>query len=660
MSPYRLSLPWAPGLLALVLLGPAWGACPTTYTVPGGGPEAKDCHAELSSSAIALNFPPLDPANPRKRRQIRCFDGEPGCDTDGAIDGTCTFPVDTCLRNADPALACTPDDVTGVTVTNKPVGHPKHSTELAALQTALDALLPATTCDCTSGQVLSVPLKGNGTRPGRATLKLTARTASATDADRVTMVCVPHGWPSHGYNHANHRASAVETEISPANAAQLEPAWEWVPGGGFTSTPAVGFGRVFVTGWNGRIYALKAKSGALVWEYASGASLQGSPTLTADGRVLISDSGANVHCLNAKTGALLWKTPLADGADHMWASPVVATNRVYIGIASHSDVPCVRGRLVALDLDTGAPLWTRFMVPEMVCDNDTSITCTNDGDCGGGVCRPGKGAGVTATVAVDRTGESVFVNTVGCYTYPSIGDSDSIMRLEAATGATTWVTRVQAPEQFHTCSNDPTRVCTPTLSLACEAGGSCQAYHDFGFLNGPILVDADDGLGGTRPLVVSGSKDGSLYALNQADGSPAWTNVVAPAPVTPGFAGFGLFNGAVGYANGRFHAALNDLIPSVTPAPEHLWAFSEVDGAKLWDDDIGESWGSMAIANGVVFVGANGAANTKLFVYDAATGVQLTTLALPQSTTSGAAIADGMVYVGYGIAVGGVQAFRLP
>jgi polyvinyl alcohol dehydrogenase (cytochrome) len=655
--------PLAVALLTLALgnLDPVWGTCPATYNVPGGGPEETDCHAEFGSPALFLNYPPFNPANPKKRRQVRCFDGEPGCDTDGVVNGVCSFPIDVCLRNADPALACTPADVTSVTVDNKPVSSPKYSPELAALQTALNALLPATSCACTSGQTIPVALKGDGKRPGRRTVKVSATAGAATDTDRLKLFCVPHGWPSHGYDHANHRASATEATISPANANQLVPAWQWTPGGGFTSTPTVGNGIVYATGWIGSAYALKAKTGALVWQYDSGASLQSSATLTADGRVLFGDSSAVLHCLNAKTGALIWKKALGDPAvDHIWASPTVANNRVFMGIASHSDNPCTRGRLIALDLDTGTELWTRYMVPEMVCDNDVSISCTSNGDCGTGICRPGRGAGVTASVAVDPTGENVFVNPVGCYTYPSIGDSDSIMRLEAATGATTWLTRVQPPEVFHTCSNDPAQICTPTLGLACVSPGTCSgAYHDFGFLNGPILVDADDGLGDTRPLVVSGSKDGSLYALNTADGSAAWTNVVAPAPVTPGFAGFGLFNGAVGYANGRFHAALNDHIPAITPAPKHLWAFSEVDGSKLWDDDIGASWGSMAIANGVIFVGANGI--PKLFVYDAATGVRLKELALPQFATSGASIVDGMVYVGSGVASnGGVFAFRLP
>ena len=105
-------------------------------------------------------------------------------------------------------------------------------------------------------------------------------------------------------------------------------------------------------------------------------------------------------------------------------------------------------RTTADDLDTGAVLWTHQTVPDKICTSDTAVTCSIDGDCpDSGTCVQGRGAGVTATVSTDETGEFVYMNTVGCYTYPSIGDSDTIFKLNAATGATVWKARVQPPER---------------------------------------------------------------------------------------------------------------------------------------------------------------------------------------------------------------------
>jgi outer membrane protein assembly factor BamB len=264
-----------------------------------------------------------------------------------------------------------------------------------------------------------------------------------------------------------------------------------------------------------------------------------------------------------------------------------------------------------------------------------------------------RGAGVTATVATDPSGSFVYADTVGCFTFPSVGDEDSILKVDAATGAVVWKTRVDPPEQFGTCANDRSIECGTSADCAFVTGPCTPTalHHDFGFLNGPLVVEADDGVGGTRELVVSGSKDGSLYARDPADGSEVWTRAVAPKPVTPAFAGFGLFNGAVGFVANRFVAALNDFVPALASPPEHLMAFSPVDGSTVWQDEIGASWGSIGAGGGLVVVGTN-----------ASTGTRLAALTMPETVTSGASIVDGTIYVGYGIAghAGGVRAFGLP
>ncbi len=523
-------------------------------------------------------------------------------------------------------------------------------------------------------------------RVGLKSVALSASSAVGVDADRLRLTCIPRAWPTHGYNQANHRASGSEKVLNPANAANLELKWhldlQALEGPGLnavTSTPTVGDNLVYVTAWNGHVYAVNPSSGKVKWAYdveENFIGIQSSATLTADGRLLVGDSSAAVHCLNAKTGALLWKTSLqrmvclndqgitcttnADcgvssciSRDHFWGSPTVANGRVFVGIASHTDQPCTQGRLVALDLDTGATLWTRTTVPDRVCSNDTAVECTSDAQCVPGTCVSARGAGITATVAVDASGEAVFMNTVGCYTFPSVGDSDSMFRLDAATGSTVWKRRVQPPEQFGICSNDG----SIEFDVMRYVGGGS---HDFGFLNGPLLVDADDGLGGMRRLVASGSKDGTLYAFDPADGSTVWTRAVVPTPVSPAFAGFGLFNGAVGFADQKFFAALYEQIPAALPEPDHLMAFSAVDGATAWSDDIGDSWGSIALAGGLLFTGTQD--TTDFYVYDAATGTRLKTFSMPSNVNSGASIVGGTVYVGYGTyaGTGGVQAFALP
>ncbi len=680
-------------LCLLLLPRLAAGVCPPSCPVPGGGDAATDCQAEFAAPALRLNFPfptpPFEAGAPNPGREVRCFDGEPGCDTDGMVNGVCLFDIDVCLRNQDPALpSCTAADVTGVAVSGV-----ESDADLAALQAGLDALLPATTSVCTTGQRLRVP----ASEPrGTKTVALTAQTSGRSDADELVLSCVPHGWPSHGYDHANTRASRTETGIGPHNAAQLRPVWQFnltgsagSPNKGVTSSPTVGNGLVYVSSWNGRLYALDPDTGAVRWTYEAvgGFGLQSSPTLTADGRVVIGDSVGVLHCVDATTGALLWKATLGNGTtDHMWASPTVANGRVFIGVASHSDVPCTQGRLFGVGLDTGELLWERKTVPDKICQSDTAVTCTTDEDCGGNPCIPGVGAGITATVAVDASGETVFMNTVGCFTSPSIGDSDAMFRLDAATGAVVWKNRVVPPEQFGACVNNQAIDCR----TAADCGGAaCQRkrlYHDFGFLNGPLLATVDDGAGGTRPLVVSGAKHGTLYAFNPDSGAIVWDHAVLPIPVTPFIAGYGLFNGAIAFAEQRIHAALYEMVPAANPPPDRLMAFGAGDGTPLWSDDIGASWSSVTVANGLVFAGnlatvsvcaddesvtctssadcGGGTCDERspIFIYDAATGARLKEILLPAISVGGASTVDGRVYIPYGATgpEGGIVAFELP
>src|SRR5262245_59008254 len=128
--------------------------CAVLAAIPGGGPAALDCQLELDTPKP--NFPFSTPGKPATAKELRCFDGDAGCDVGGEVDGVCRFPLDACFRVADPALpTCTPADVTAFAV-----GGATGNADLRALQTAGQALLPATTSTCTTGQTVAVALRG--------------------------------------------------------------------------------------------------------------------------------------------------------------------------------------------------------------------------------------------------------------------------------------------------------------------------------------------------------------------------------------------------------------------------------------------------------------------------------------------------------------------
>src|SRR4029450_13123715 len=125
--------------------------------------------------------------------------------------------------------------------------------------------------------------------------------------------------------------------------------------------------------------------------------------------------------------------------------------------------------------------------------------------------------------------------------------------------------------------------------------------HTRRFLTGPLLVDASNGSGGTRRLVVGPSKDGTVYAVDPVTGALVWSESL----VTNGsFAGFGLFNAAAAWANDTLYASLYEtIVPSWPDSNDHLYAFAGLDGTPRWSAQIGISWSSVAFANGLLFVG---------------------------------------------------------
>jgi polyvinyl alcohol dehydrogenase (cytochrome) len=272
------------------------------------------------------------------------------------------------------------------------------------------------------------------------------------------------------------------------------------------------------------------------------------------------------------------------------------------------------------------------------CAYDTAQGCSVNADCTS--CIPAVGGGVTATAAVDETGETVYMASVGCLSFPSVGNSDAIFSLDAATGSINWVYRTQTIQQI--------------------ADG--PYYYDYGFLNGPILAEVDDGLGGTQKIVAAGSKDGSFYAVDRDTGSPVWTNVLAPAP---SFAEFGLFNGPDAFADGMFFGALYQFA-NWPGANDHLYALDGMTGGTVWSDQIGPSWSATTVANGVLYAGTQSA--KEFYAYDAVTGVRLRTFVLPtlgtlpDNVSGGAAVVGDTLYVPYGVFgnKGGVLAYKLP
>ena len=153
-------------LTALLLAPTAHATCPPACFSGGGGPPATDCFLQWSGlTATALT----------------CADGNPACDLDGTLDGTCTLNVEACINMPDATGACTPSALSAP---------PKASGKgTGTLRSALAALDPAAQ-GCTPGGIVT-PLKvtAAGIRPVVLRVKTTAVSGGKKDTDAIKLTC---------------------------------------------------------------------------------------------------------------------------------------------------------------------------------------------------------------------------------------------------------------------------------------------------------------------------------------------------------------------------------------------------------------------------------------------------------------------------------------
>ncbi len=100
------------------------------------------------------------------------------------------------------------------------------------------------------------------------------------------------------------------------NSANGGLVWSFATGGKVDSSPAVADGIVYVGSHDGKIYALNASTGmvgydwelhnSIIWSYTTGDMVMLSSPAVADGMVYVGSYDGKLYALNAKTGAFQW------------------------------------------------------------------------------------------------------------------------------------------------------------------------------------------------------------------------------------------------------------------------------------------------------------------------------------------------------------------
>lgn len=194
-------------------------------------------------------------------------------------------------------------------------------------------------------------------------------------------------WPMAGGDWGNTRYSSL-SQINTRNVRKLGRAWvskTFDEGGVSRGTPVVKNGLMFVTAGR-KVYALNARTGEEVWSYKTlpdeqspgrlgGATGSAAYTLgipnprgvgVGQGLVFAGLVGGQVIALCAETGELLWvrQTGIDQPKKQQIAAvaPTYVNGELFTGL-SNGDAH-QRGRLLALDANTGNKLWQMFSIPD--------------------------------------------------------------------------------------------------------------------------------------------------------------------------------------------------------------------------------------------------------------------------------------------------------
>ena len=101
------------------------------------------------------------------------------------------------------------------------------------------------------------------------------------------------------------RWNPYEKVLNVNNVGSLQLEGELQNGDVVNSSPAVVNGVVYFGSNDGKVYAVNASTGALLWSYRT-AGFAGSSPAVANGVVYVGSWDCKVYALNASTGALLW------------------------------------------------------------------------------------------------------------------------------------------------------------------------------------------------------------------------------------------------------------------------------------------------------------------------------------------------------------------
>jgi polyvinyl alcohol dehydrogenase (cytochrome) len=387
----------------------------------------------------------------------------------------------------------------------------------------------------------------------------------------------------------NHHADQA-SPISANKLKQMKLAWSVPTQAPVSHTPLVDGDRVYFADWGGKVYAVDAKSGRVLWQKQVQETVHkdwpwhgiaGTGAMSEDLLFEASVEGM-AYAIDKRTGEVVWKKDVAEDPEAgSLARMLHYDGLVYIGLQSVEEPltkmkkgfkPDFRGKVMALDARTGQLVWERWLVEP-----------------------PHNGVPVWSSFALDPATNTLFFTTGNNYTGEASPLSDSLVAADAKTGQIKWHRQV--------------------------------TMHDVWTMAHPKGPDYDFG---------AGQKSGVFYVWDRVTGEPVWSVTLGYGQVGGGI------HGEASVTPDRILLWSNNAFPYKEPEkhPMDIAAVDPATGKFLWVKPKAQPAVEISAgfaASDVYFVGS---LDGKVRAYNANTGDKLWT-SQPHGSVASSIWVDG-------------------